>query len=120
MGQSVGSSRELGTELHTLDTTLHALDNALGPDPASHQLLLNTKECIHVILEKMRCHNHKTYMAKTRYIGEITGLALRSAPITHVVSATGSHIYSPVDVNEEFRTYYEAYTANQEKPLMKP
>ncbi|KAJ1179992.1 hypothetical protein NDU88_005220 [Pleurodeles waltl] len=64
LGQSVGIGRKLDEELRVLDDVLHALDNALEADSATHHMLLEAKEQSNATLDRIRCHDFRNYIAR--------------------------------------------------------
>ncbi|KAJ1129203.1 hypothetical protein NDU88_007574 [Pleurodeles waltl] len=58
---SIDVQRELHKQLQTLGSKLHELDNAQGTVSAAPESLDKTQERYRAILERLCCHDYKTY-----------------------------------------------------------
>ncbi|KAJ1118118.1 hypothetical protein NDU88_006313 [Pleurodeles waltl] len=86
----------------------------LGADERAVQQLAEAHETHTKTLERLRCHDYKTYLGSLHAQGGRAGRLLArlvrpessGTPITQLTSQTGTPLYSPTDINEEFQSYY--------------
>ncbi|KAJ1203575.1 hypothetical protein NDU88_007360 [Pleurodeles waltl] len=64
LGQTVGIRRNLERDVSHLEDDLHSCDNDLDGSPEAQAKLLELREKYSLALQRLRCHDYKTYMAK--------------------------------------------------------
>ncbi|KAJ1209015.1 hypothetical protein NDU88_004394 [Pleurodeles waltl] len=110
----LNSGQDLEHDTTCQEDRLHQYNNDRDGSSKSQAKLLETQELYNVALERLRCHDYKTYIARVheeegkagRLLARVVRPAVGGMPITQLTTMEGTILHSPIQINTEFMTYY--------------
>ena len=114
----MGIKKELELEPTNAENKLHELEKQLDGTLDNANRLLEVKEQYNQILERVRCHDYRTYIARAhdsegkagRLLAWLSNPEMRGSPIAQLQTTDGNVVHSQGGINTTYQDYFtESY-----------